>query len=526
MRYGSGFIGTLFARVPGIFAGFAVALAAFILYLITLAPTVLSRVAEEGLYDAGLFQVRAYVLSISHPTGYPIYLLLAKLFTYLPVGDVAYRVNLASAVFGAAAVFFVFVVCRQITGRVLPSVAAATLLAVSQTFWEQSVIAEVYTLHALFIALCISVLLLWRNTRKDRYLLLWAFLTGLAMTNHMTSGLLLLVGLLFVRLTERGKLSDRRLRLKGAGLFALGLTPYLYLPIRSIVDPPFAAYDPDTPLKFLAFVSGIPFGQHMLAFGPVELVGRMEMYRVYLSQQFHWFFVLVAVIGLMSLFHRDRPVFTLLGLLYAGWLLYALEYNIADIWVYFVPTYLILCVLVAPGIIALIEGTRLVLSTVTLSSTLRAAPKALVFVAFLALVLPLIGTNGTYLTANYSDRYEARDTIEAIAENAEPGATVITDGSSMWYMKLVENRRTDLELVSPFLEDDLESDAEGRWLRFTKKHMTKDDKPVYIVASNGISGESLALLHEAGYQLLPREGGAFYKVVHSPKAPDVNVKHA
>lgn len=522
MRYVAGFRGGA-TRIPDLVVGGAVALGAFILYLVTLAPTVLSRVAEEGLYDAGLFQVRAYLLSISHPTGYPTYMLLAKLFTYLPVGDVAYRVNLVSAVFGAAAVFFVFVICRQITGRVLPSAAAAALLAVSQTFWEQAVIAEVYTLHAFFIALTISVLLLWRRTKQDRYLLFWALLVGLAMTNHLTSGLLLLTGLLFVWMTKRGKLSDRRLLLKGAGLFALGLTPYIYLPIRALVDPPFAAYDPDTPLKFLALVSGIPFGKHMLAFGPAELGGRLELYRVYLSQQFHWFFVLIAVIGLLSLFHRDRPVFAMLGILYAGWLLYALEYNIADIWVYFVPTYLIICVLVAPGIIALIDGTRVVLSTVTLSSTLRAAPKALVALAFLALLVPLIGTNGAYVQADHSDSYQGRETIEAIAQNAEPGATVITDGSSMWYMALVENRRTDLKLVSPYLEDDIESDAEARWLRFTRKHASKGES-VYIVAPGGISGGSLDLLNRAGYHLIPREGGAYYEVVHSPKAPNLDVK--
>ncbi|MGB3634252.1 MAG: DUF2723 domain-containing protein [Rubrobacteraceae bacterium] len=525
MRYGSESIKALFARIPGVVVGGGVALAAFILYLVTLAPTVLSRAGDDGLFDAGLFQVRAYVLSISHPTGYPSYLLLAKLFTYLPVGDVAYRVNLASAVFGAVAVFLVFVICRQITGRILPSAAGAMLLAVSQTFWQQSVIAEVYTLNALFVALAISVLLLWRDTRRDRYLLLWMFLVGLAMTNHLTSGLLLPVGLLFVWLTERGKLSDRRLALKGAGIFALGLTPYIYLPIRAFVEPPFAAYDPNTPLKFLTYVSGVQFGGSMLAFGPGDLGGRLEMYRVYLSQQFHWFFVIVAVIGLMSMFYRDRPVSVMFGLLYAGWLFYALEYRIPDIWVYFIPTYLIICILVAPGVIALIEGTRLVLSTVTLSSTLRAAPKALVALTFLALLVPLVGTNGTYLPADRSEFYEGRNSIEAIAKKAEPGATVITDGSSRGYMKIVENRRTDLKLVSPFLEDDVQSDMEGRWLRFTRKHMNKDET-VYIVASNGIRGESLELIQDAGYRLEPQEGGAFYKVLYSPRAPALSVKHA
>lgn len=506
------------------FVGASVGLASFVLYLSTLAPTVLSRIPGEGLYDAGLFQVRAYMLSISHPTGYPTYLLLAKLFTYLPVGDIAYRVNLVSAVFGAAAVFMVFVVCRQITGRALPSAAAAALLAVSQTFWEQAVIAEVYTLHALFIAIVVSVLLLWRKTRRDRYLLLWAFLVGLAMTNHMTSGLLLLVGLLFVYLTERGKLSDRRLTLKGAGLFVLGLTPYIYLPVRSLVDPPFAAYEPDTPMRFLAFVSGSPFSKNMLVFGPGELLGRLEMYRVYLSQQFHWLFVLVAIIGLISLFRRDRNVFTLLGLLYAGWLLYALEYNISDIWVYFIPTYLIICVLVAPGIVYLVEGTRFALSALVPYSTLRAVPKALAALILLALVAPVVGPNGTYLTADHSDSYEGRETIEAVAEDLEPGATVITDGSSIWYMKLVERRRQDLRLVSPFLENEFASDAPRHWLRFTKEHMDKNET-VYIVAPNGIGGNSSILLNEAGYRLMPRKGGAYYKVRYSPNVPDQDVRY-
>lgn len=510
-------------KVLGLFAGFAITLASFGLYLSTLAPTVLSRIAEEGLYDAGLFQVRAYMLSISHPTGYPSYLLLAKLFTYLPVGDIAYRVNLASAVFAAAAVLFLYILCKQLTGRIWPSLAAAGLFAISQTFWSQAVVAEVYTLHAFFIVLVLSVLLLWRDTKRDRYLLLWAFLVGLAMTNHMTSGLLLLTGLLFVRLAEPGKLSNLKLWAKGVGMFLLGLTPYLYLPIRSLVDPPFAAYDISTPLDFLAFVSGFTFGSHMFAFGLGELPGRLEMYRVYLSQQFSFVFVLLAVVGLLSLFRRDRAAAVMLGLLYFGWLFYALEYNIKDIWVYFIPTYLIICILVAPGIIAFISFVKLALSTVAMSTTLRSTPAVLVVLAVLAFFIPVVGANGTYVTVDYSDAYGARNTIEAIAENAEVDATVITDGSSMSYMKLVEKRRADLKIVSPFLEDDNESEIEGRWLRFVKKHSPEED-PVYIVAPAGIQGSSISLLADEGYRLEPKEGGAYYKVTYSPETPNQQVR--
>ena len=83
-------VGALF-RVSCALAAFLVPL---LLYLDTLAPTVLT-------YDSGMLQTKAYTLGIGHPTGYPTFILLGKLFTYLPFGDVAYRVNLSSAVYAA-----------------------------------------------------------------------------------------------------------------------------------------------------------------------------------------------------------------------------------------------------------------------------------------------------------------------------------------------------------------------------------------------------------------------------------------
>jgi membrane-bound metal-dependent hydrolase YbcI (DUF457 family) len=71
-----------------------------------------------------------------------------------------------------------------------PGICSAGALAfgVGVTLWSQAVIAEVYTLNALFVALTLLALLLWRERRKDRYFLLSAFLVGLSLTNHLTSG--------------------------------------------------------------------------------------------------------------------------------------------------------------------------------------------------------------------------------------------------------------------------------------------------------------------------------------------------
>src|SRR5689334_20638264 len=90
-------------RLPLLVAA-VTALTAFILYLRTLAPSVL-------VGDSGEFQFTGAILGVPHPTGYPLYTLLNKLFSFLPVGDVAYRVNLGSAVYAALA-------CGLVTGMV------------------------------------------------------------------------------------------------------------------------------------------------------------------------------------------------------------------------------------------------------------------------------------------------------------------------------------------------------------------------------------------------------------------------
>ena len=159
-------------------AGMGVGLLAFILYLRTLAPTVLYYDLPD-LRDSAVLQTRAYVLGIPDYTGYPTYMMVGKLFTFVPVGDFAYRVNLASAVYAALAVVLAYLVGILLTGRAVAAAAGAIAFAVSWLFWSQAVVAEVYTLNALFVALILFVLLLWRGRRRDRYLLLAAFLMGL-----------------------------------------------------------------------------------------------------------------------------------------------------------------------------------------------------------------------------------------------------------------------------------------------------------------------------------------------------------
>ncbi|MBN2311779.1 MAG: DUF2723 domain-containing protein, partial [Candidatus Hydrogenedentes bacterium] len=164
-------------------AGCAAA-AALVVYAFTLAPSVTGE-------DSGELVAAAYTLGIPHPTGYPLWCLLAKGFiALLPVHSVAWRAGFMSATFGAVTVFLVaLLVARQHRNRVA-GLAAGLLLAFSFEFWEQSVIAEVYTLNAFCMAACILLLFAYEESRKS--LPLWAFaaIYGLSLGNHSVMYLL------------------------------------------------------------------------------------------------------------------------------------------------------------------------------------------------------------------------------------------------------------------------------------------------------------------------------------------------
>ena len=435
-----------FVRLPGaLVVALGVVGFAFLLYLSTLAPTVLPYERPE-LIDAAMLQVHASVLGITHPTGYPTWTMLAHLFTYLPFGDPAYRVNLASAVFGATAVSLLFFAGLRLSGRIWAAAIGSLAFAVGNTFWSQAVIAEVYTLNAAFVSLVVLALLLWRDTRKDRYLLAAAFFIGLSLTNHVTSGLLLPTAALFVFAVDRRKVLEWRLVLKGTGLFVLGLAPYLYLPVRAFMGPPVYEADPSSFAEFWVLVSGREFGVLFGAFGPGEVLSRLASLWGYLLEEFHIGLLLVAAVGAGAMLLKDRAGALLLAVPCLGWLVYAIEYDIFDYFIYFIPSYLMLALLMAVGAGAMLDGAQRL--WVGSPLPLRRVAPALISLALLYLAVANVGAD--YVLEDRSQDLTGRRIIGAVAEKTAPDATVLHHRSPLPYMILVEKRRADLTLVSPW----------------------------------------------------------------------------
>jgi 4-amino-4-deoxy-L-arabinose transferase-like glycosyltransferase len=506
-------------RLDGLVAALGVAGFAFVLYLGTLAPTVLYYERPE-LIDAAMLQVHAPVLGITHPTGYPSWTILAHLFTYLPFGDPAYRVNLASAVFGAAAVFVLFFAGRQLSGRILAGAVGSLAFAVGNVFWSQAVIAEVYTLNTLFVASVVLVLLLWRDTRRDRYLLAAAFLMGLSLTNHVTSGLFLPTAALFVCALDWRKLLDWRLVLGGAGLFVLGLAPYLYLPVRALIGSPVYEADPSSFARFFELVAGREFGIRFGTFGSEEFLWRLVSLWGYLLEEFHVGLLLVAAVGVVTMLLRDRAGALLVGMPFLGWLIYAIGFDIFDYFIYFIPSYLMLGLFVAVGAVTVLEGAeRLVAGT---PSLFRTATPALVSVALLYLAVADVGED--YSLEDRSRDLTGRRIVEAVAQKTAPDAIVLHHRSPLPYMILVEERRADLTLVSPWY-------PARNPMRVWSAQSTPDDEypAAKSVGSNGVAdarvaarkgpvyalGSSIDLCNfqNTGFSVVRVEGDLLYEIV-------------
>jgi len=235
------------ARLPNSIAAAGVGIAALTIYLRWLPPGLTGK-------DAGDFATAVAVLGVPHPTGYPLYCLLGKLFAWaVPWGDLAHRLNLFSAVTAAAAACVLHLALTRLplpvtldpgaNARLILAAAVALLVAFAPTIASQAIIPEAYPLLLLSAATLLWLCAGWgaATTPGSRQLRALAFLAGLGLTTHLTFALLLPAAAAYLLgIHPRAALDGVRGRSAGVLglLFAAGLVPYLYLPARAFASPP------------------------------------------------------------------------------------------------------------------------------------------------------------------------------------------------------------------------------------------------------------------------------------------------
>ncbi len=457
------------------FVALAVALVGLAVYVRVLAPDVLYS-------DSGEFQTLAYTWGTTYTTGYPVYLVLARVVGFIPIGTLAWRINLASALFAAITLGVVYLITRRLThwgGALL----ASLVLLLSYTFWSQSIIAEVYTLATALISIALLVLLLWHEQPlKRRWLLLvLGFLLGAGLGVHLFMLLIapaiflfVLWGILFGAAGERRQW-QHLLRLILGGVAGLALFYLLFVAIDTRPTPTniFAtsiipsrdawglqATDLDSePERFWISVSGYQWRDRMAPSDVDYGEALTSFFNDDLAREYAVPTTILAGLGVLAVLVVSRRLFMLLGVALLTAFAAGFLYFPGDKFIFYLPFYLLLAILSGIGAGSLIALVlRLIPSSIPVP---RVIPALIVSVILIALCAAPFGKScwlsiqrgySGFITEDYvypvTHPNAARAAAEcAVSKIAEPEAFLVLDWRalySIYYVAHVEQGRTGL----------------------------------------------------------------------------------
>jgi len=326
-------------------AAIGIAIIAWALYHATLLP-------GFDFGDTGFFQTKVGSPTLTPRDGYPLYFGIGAVFLWLTGADPARALNLASALEGSVACALVVLAGAELSASVAAGVAAGLLFAVSYTFWSQAIIAEVYALHAIFVGLTVLLILSWARRPSMPRLAMFFAVYALGFGNHLSMILLMPGFAAFLMIAAPdGWTSMLRPRVVALalGIAALGALQYSWN-LRGLWEWPNHPTLGDAVRTFWFDVTKSDWRETMvLELPPSMSMDRVRMYGFDVLQQFGWL-ALLAPLGLARLFSIDWRRALLMTLLYVVNFGFAFTYNVGDSHVFYLPSHLVLAVLIAPGI--------------------------------------------------------------------------------------------------------------------------------------------------------------------------------
>ncbi len=464
------------------------------------------------LEDDGLFIMAAYDAGTAHAPGYPLFVLISQFFLLLPAGSVAFKVHLTNCVLAALSCSLFYILLRRHLGISLPvAITAVMVLATSNLFWQQAIVAEAYMLN---VMLMLAVLLLSLEARQKAEAKPWVLAAGLvygaALANHWPLTLLVTPAIAVISL----RLIRPENILPGIAGVSVGLLPYLWMYLTAD-DARFSHVGAFPSLEaFLGFLAREVYLD--VDNNPLVGVADKKLFVIaYLSdftRQFSLLVLPLIAIGIVLQWQRLQAtiaaglsLFLLLPFLLV--LLIDFEYErpeLAAMLAYPLPLYVMSVVWFAIGLEAMLTRAR--------GTNLH---------GMVMLFLPVLFVT-TNLYRNYAVVAEnqagwseplARQMLASLPENA----VVFTMGSwsmaQLAYLHHVDGERPDIRLLSQygtFLPDRLFGYflSEGEKSEALRQFLDESDRPVYFLNPGAVKMcQSGLLYHDCGQASLSQPGG-------------------
>ena len=451
-----------------------------ILYLVTLGQSLV-------LGDPSEYTFVANVLGIAHPPGYTFITLLGKLFqTLIPFGEIPWRMHLLSAAAATAAALFVYGTVHTLAQSAVPTlnklwaefaaVFGALVVATAVNFWQHAIHANPHIITAAFLAANLFFLTRWwanqkladqnrivdGQTASHKWLFVFCFSAGLGVTHHPLTVFSFVAYGLFVVLVRPSILKEWRTIIKMFVFALLGLSLWLYLPIRSSMQPIVGPHTLNTLNGFLDHVLGRGITEALPYYSLVEQPARTLVFWSILRLQYSLVVIFLALLGtlwpLLERFIKRRsgkapsqisPTLPILLYILAFISNYAFVISLKaqDIMAYALGLQLIIGLLAGVGFFVLLFyiQVRLQMKTVALGLLIGAL--------FLLGPIAQIVTNVAPVSLRDYDEGDAY--VEAVFTEFEgqgEGAVLLNDWEHMtplWYTQFVEERWPDPADIRP-----------------------------------------------------------------------------
>lgn len=421
------------------------------LYVLTLAPTIYNL-------DSAELTTATVTGGLMRATGYPLYLFLGRFWAALPFGDMGYRMNLFSAFNGALTLLFVERILYRLRIGHFATYCAVGLLAAAPFFWSLSLVAEVYTLHTTMMCLLILLLLEWGKRPTPETLAVITLTIGVSLGHHLATTLLIPGALWYVLVSHpRVALTSRGITLALLGGI-LGLSIYLYLPIRFLAEPGFnyaGTYDATglfhpvnllTPAGLWWLITGKSFSAQMFAYQGLALWREIVWFVGHLARAFFVVGLGPGLLGAVILFRRNWKLAGMLALMFGVSAFFYIDYRVLDKETMFLPTYVIWAVWIGVGIHTLLAWMS--------SSGKTGDPwVGRLFQTGIGLsVLAAFIVTGPRV--NLANDWSTRALGEEILTSVAPNALVLGWWDTVpvvQYLQMVEGQRPDVEAINRFL---------------------------------------------------------------------------
>ena len=482
----------------------AVFLLTLALYISTLAPGVVFG-------DPSEYTFVPHIWGISHPPGYAFITVLGGIWQRLmPIGTIAYRANLLSAAAGAGIAALIYGSIRTLTPSdwrdlraYAPALLGAGSMATAADVWQHSLHANSHILTALLAAASLfSLLRWWRSSEThDRWLYMFCVLTGLSITQHPLLVFSFPAYATFIIVTRPSILLEWRTLLKMIGFALLGLSVWLYLPIRAALGHvPFGPTNTNTLDGFLALVLVRGLTSNLFYFGLPDQPDRAVVFASLVRLQAGWIVIALMLIGLIWLWRIYWRVALLLTFFVMINLLFILN-TIQDVMAYLLTPLTGLMLLASVGAIPI-----LMLIHLPDARTTRIAQLA---VAATLIAIPVVRGIGLADRISLRHMTTAQDWIDEVYDTFEgkhQGAILLAHWehlTPLWYEAEVEGRRFDpQDLTLVFVA----TTSEHPWVDNTWANIDKG--PIYV-------SDYEKELIDAGFRLRP-VGLHLYRVLPAP----------